>query len=200
MNVPLELVFRGVERTEGVENLINERVRKLHRICKYINSVRVAVEKPQTHQEIGNPFRIRVEMRVPPGHDLVVRRESSEGDMHDPLGMMIRLAFDAGERQLRKLVGKQRYDTKNHIDPWSVGTVVKLFGKEDYGFIKAMAGDRDIYFHKHSVLNGAFEKLVVGTVVRFFEESGDEGPQASTVHILEKAPMAQIEISARSAG
>jgi len=181
MNTPLEVVFRGVERTEDIDEIITKRTEKLQHLCGHIISLRIAVERPQLYQDIGNPYRIRLDLRVPPGHELVVRRESSEGDMHDSLGMMVRLAFDAAERQVHKLRAKQRYDVKHHLDSWTMGTIVKKFAENGYGFIRTV-GDRDVYFHKNSVLRGNFEKLTVGTVVKFTEEEGVDGPQASTVH------------------
>jgi cold shock CspA family protein len=41
--------------------------------------------------------------------------------------------------------------------------------------------EREVYFNANSVLNGYFKKLKVGDEVRFVEEMGDQGPQASTV-------------------
>jgi cold shock CspA family protein len=49
-----------------------------------------------------------------------------------------------------------------------------------YGFLTSDDG-REIYFHKNSVLGRAFPPLHVGTAVRFVEEAGEKGPQASTV-------------------
>ena len=39
---------------------------------------------------------------------------------------------------------------------------------------------RQLYFHRNSVLGGV-DRLAVGDEVRFTEENGNEGPQASTV-------------------
>jgi cold shock CspA family protein len=36
------------------------------------------------------------------------------------------------------------------------------------------------------VVNASFDQLEPGTEVRFSEEAGDEGPQASTVHVIGK--------------
>jgi cold shock CspA family protein len=61
--------------------------------------------------------------------------------------------------------------------------VLTLFPYEGYGFLQDDLG-REIYFHRNSVLNGHFEKLAEGAEVRFVEEEGDEGPQASTVTLV----------------
>ncbi len=56
---------------------------------------------------------------------------------------------------------------------------------EEFGFLESADG-REVYFHRNSVLDGAFARLQVGSRVSFAEEAGDKGPQASTVHLLGK--------------
>ncbi len=43
-----------------------------------------------------------------------------------------------------------------------------------------------LYFHKNSVLGDEFERLEPGTGVRYVEEQGEKGPQASTIQIMDK--------------
>jgi cold shock CspA family protein/ribosome-associated translation inhibitor RaiA len=198
MKVPMELAFRNVEKTDALLDLINKKVAKLERVCGYISSCRIAIERDQLHQDAGNPWRIRIDMTVPPGHELVVRRESSEGYLHDPLPMMIRLAFDAAQKQLKKLTDLQHYEVKSHVELSTVGTIVRLFPEQDYGFLYTTDG-RDIYFHRNSVLNGDFDRLIIGTTVRFSESMGEAGPQATTVEIIEKPALREPELSTRTA-
>ena len=40
------------------------------------------------------------------------------------------------------------------------------------------------YFHKNSVLNEAFNLLAIGQRVKFSEESGEKGFQASTIRAV----------------
>ena len=61
----------------------------------------------------------------------------------------------------------------------------QLSPEQGYGKIEASDG-RIIYFHKNSILGAEFDKLEVGTEVRFAEEQGERGPQASTVHVIGK--------------
>jgi len=53
------------------------------------------------------------------------------------------------------------------------------------GFIEGGDG-REVYFHRNAVLEG-FDGLQVGSEVRFAEEQGVEGPQASTVSVVGKS-------------
>ena len=50
-------------------------------------------------------------------------------------------------------------------------------------FSKTLDGS-EIYFHKHSVLHDAFDRLTIGSRVAFSEELGEKGEQASTVRPL----------------
>ena len=115
MQIPLEVSYRDVQKTKDLEILLQKKVSKLETICSYITSCRIAIEKTNQHQQNGNPFRVRISLSIPPSHKLVVRRESSEGDIHDDLRAVIGNAFDAARRQLEKLVEKQRNEVKTHL-------------------------------------------------------------------------------------
>ncbi len=185
MQIPFDLTFRNVERTEPIESMIRDKVAKLEKICNYMILCKVAVERDQEHQRTGNPYRVRIDIVVPPGHEIVARRESSRGDMHDPLTTVIRDAFDAARRQLIEIVERQRADAKKHPRQIVEALVVKLVPDEGYGFIRDTTG-REIYFHRNSVLHDDYDRLIIGTGVRFVEEEGEEGPQATSVQIIEK--------------
>jgi ribosomal subunit interface protein len=188
MKVPLELSFRDVEKTPELEDLIRDKVSKLERYCDHLNSCRVAVEKPQEHQRSGSPYRVRVNMTVPPGHELAVSREPGEGDLREEIQVAIRDAFDSAARQLKRLVDKQQGEVKQHPEQETMGLVSKLLPEEGYGFIQTQEG-REIYFHRNSVLHDDFDRLETGTGVRYVEEPGEQGPQASTVQIVDKQSM-----------
>jgi cold shock CspA family protein len=185
MEVPLEITFRDVAKNDDVERLIRAKAAELEKVCGDIISCRVAVESPHAHQQSGNPFRVRISLRVPPGRELVVRRESTEGYLHERLSVVISDAFDAISRQLKKLMEKQQGRVKTHPQQERVAFVVRLFPDEGYGFIKTLEG-RELYFHRNSVLNDDFDRLEIGTGVRFVPGAGDEGPKATTVQIVDK--------------
>jgi cold shock CspA family protein/ribosome-associated translation inhibitor RaiA len=185
MQVPLQMSFRRVRKSTAIEDLIRDQAAKLERVCDHIVGCRIAVEKPQKHQKSGNPFRVRIDVTVPPEHELVVTREASEGDLHEQLPTVLRNAFGAMRRQLRKLVEKQHGDIKTHPAQEVGGLVVRLFREQGYGFIKSPDGE-EIYFHKNSLPGDEFERLEIGTGVQWHQEEGNNGPQASTVRIIDK--------------
>ena len=191
MIVPLETYFKGMQKTDALEALIEDQANKLERYCDHIISCRIAVESRHQHQRSGQPFRVRIDIKVPPGHEVVVSKDSGEGDLHDQLQVVLREAFDAAARQLKRIGEKQRGETKRHPDQETDGFVSKLFPDEGYGFIKSLDA-REIYFHQNSVLHDDFDRLDIGTGVRYVEAQGEKGPQASTVDIVDK-PGAHVE-------
>ena len=174
MRVPLKITFRNVRKTPDIEALIGKQTAKLERVCNHIVSCRMAIEKPQEHQRTGNPFRVRIDVTVPPQHELVVIREASEGDLHERLPTVLRGAFGVMRRQV-----------KTHPEQEVGGFVSLLLRREAYGFIKSLDG-REIYFHKNSLPAGEFDRLEIGTGVRWAEEQGEKGPQASSLRIVDK--------------
>lgn len=184
MQIPVEITYRDINKTINIDDLIREKVKKLERICDYLTSCRVAIEKPHRAINVGSPFRVRITMRVPPGHELVVERKPGEVNNSDSLDKVIRFAFDAAKKQLEKLVEKQREKVKNHPQQEVIAIVERINFEEGYGFLRT-AGGREIYFHRNSVLNKDFTRLEEGVGVNFFEEQGEDGPQASSVHVIQ---------------
>lgn len=185
MQVPLEVTFRNLDKTPALEALIEEKVAKLEEVCDHISSCRVAVEKIHTNPDHGSPFRVRLDMTVPPGHELAVTKNPGESTQYTPLDAVVRSAFEAARRQLVKLVDRQQNRTKSHPDQEMGAIVTQLFPEEGYGFLRDLDG-QEIYFHRNSVLNDDFERLTLGTGVHCFVQDGEEGPRASTVQIVSK--------------
>jgi len=114
MNVPVQVSFRGLRKYSDIETLVYEQAGKLEKFCDHVSSCRVAIEKTQYAQRRGNPYRVRIDVTVAPRHELIVRREPSQGDLHYPLSSVILRAFGAMQRQLIKLTHRQRGWTKQH--------------------------------------------------------------------------------------
>jgi ribosome-associated translation inhibitor RaiA/cold shock CspA family protein len=176
MQRPLQITARDFTLSGAVEAEIREKAAALDHYYDRITACDIAVRAPVDHHRKGGPFDVRIRLAVP-GKELVVTRQTEED-----LQVAIREAFDAIRRQLEDYVRALRGDVKEHDGP-PQARVSKLL--QDFGFLETPDG-REIYFHRNSVLNNGFEKLSVGTHVRFAEEHGDQGPQASTVTIMER--------------
>lgn len=173
MQKPLQITADDFALSTAIEAEIRKRAAKLEAFYDGIIGCRVAVAAPVTHHRKGGPFNVRIDLTVP-GAELVVNRQEEED-----LPVAIREAFDAMRRRLEDYARRQRGTVKTHEGP-GAARVSKLFPQEGYGFLETPDG-REIYFHSNSVLPPGFAQLQVGMAVRFVEEQGYEGPQASTV-------------------
>jgi ribosomal subunit interface protein len=108
MHLPIEISYRGVEKTDQLDQLIRSKAERLDHFCDHISRCDVVVEHPNQAQHNGNPFRVRIDVTVPPGHELVADEKQGAHEMHEPLGKVINDAFKAMERQLKTLMEKQR--------------------------------------------------------------------------------------------
>ncbi|MBC5795769.1 cold shock domain-containing protein [Sphaerospermopsis sp. LEGE 00249] len=188
MKIQPEITYRNVEKSEAIDNLVHEKIAKLENICNYINSCHIAIEKIHDRPRSGSPYRVRIDLTVPPGHELAAEKNPGEGVQYQPLDAVVRETFDAMRQQLVKLTQLQRASEqagRYEEAQESTGLVTKLFREDGYGFLKTLDG-REIYFHQNSVLHHDFDRLGIGTGVHFSLEDGEEGPQASTVKIVDK--------------
>lgn len=184
MKLPLQITFRDIEHSDAVAAHVTRRAEKLDRLFDGIVRCHVVVSVPHRHHQHGRRFHVLVDMTVP-GQELAVSRSPVENAKYEDMHASIEDAFDDAERVLEDYAKKLRREVKTRHGS-SHGRVARIFAAEGYGFIEAEDG-RDIYFHKKSVLRGHFDRLLVGTLVRYAEEDGDKGPQASTVDIAGRA-------------
>lgn len=183
MKQPLQIEFRDIPPSEAVEAKIRQKAEKLDEFYEHIMTCRVMIEAPHGHHHQGRLYHVRIDLTVPNG-EIVVNRSPKEHHAHEDAYVAIRDAFNAARRKLQDYARKQRGDVKRHETP-PHGTVSELVPYENYGRIETMDG-REIYFHRNSLVDGDFDALEMGDQVRFVEETGDNGPQASTVHLIGK--------------
>jgi len=180
MQIPLKITFKDIPQSDFVEGRIREKVAKLEKFAGDITSCRVTIEAPHQHHNKGNLYNIKVDVTLP-GEEIVANRHPDQHHAHEDIYVAIRDAFNATQRQLEDYVRRRRGKVKTH-DSEPHGKIISLVPYEDYGLIQTDDG-REIYFHRNSVLEEDFDKLEIGTSVHFSEEMGDNGPQASTIHV-----------------
>ena len=199
MQITPIISFRGIGSPAGLEEEIRERIAKLETYGGSVTGCRVLVELAARHHQRGNHYHVRIDLTVP-GEEIVVSHDASphgpaldaalpkltKEDAADPERQFARVAiheaFDAARRRLQDFMRRQRGAVKaSSRQPR--GRVVRLSPIDEYGYIEAEDG-HEVYFQKSSVLGNAFDRLAVDSAVSFVEESGDKGPQASTVRLL----------------
>ncbi len=206
MQSQLQITFRNMKPLKETEVWIREAVAKLENLYGQIMGCRVELQLPHNYHKKGGLYHVRIDLTVP-GGEIVVKREPSlssrarhlkEPELkkhaevntpHKDLRRAIDDAFKATGRRLQDYARRQRGAVKSRA-PLPEAHVSKILAKEGYGFLTSDDG-REIYFHKNSVLGQAFPRLKVGMMVRFAEEAGEKGPQASTVHIIPRQRIRQ---------
>jgi cold shock CspA family protein len=172
MQVAPKFAVRGAVPKAALDE-IQERVARMEHFCDRIVACRVTYESPGRHHRHGL-HRVRIVATVPRA-EIVITRQSDD----DPLAC-VREAFDAMDRRLEDYVRRYRGDVKAAVEP-SIGRVARIFGDRGFGFIESKG--REIYFHRNCVQGAKFDSLEPGMEVRFTEEEGEEGPQASVVFL-----------------
>ena len=207
MEIPLQITFRNMPRSEAIEDNIREKASKLDSFYDRIMSCRVVVEASHRQHRKGKAYEVRIDLTLP-GGELVINRspkrlkaaksspaeqpetklmeshEPSKHGAHADVYVAIRDAFNAAGRKLQDYARRQSGAVKLHEEP-PRARVARLFREKRYGFLETADG-REIYFHGNSVLQPGFGHLNAGAEVYFAEEEGEKGPQASTVRLIEK--------------
>jgi cold shock CspA family protein len=199
MKLPPTITFRRMPTIDALDADIRRRLGKLETYCPSLIRARVLIEPAERHHRAGNRFHIRIDLTVP-GEEIAIAHEASvrptaralgvrkarKQDEPDPahkhLGVAIGDAFAVARRRLQDYVRRQRGSVKQHTAR-SEGRVIRLSPSGQHGFLQAEDG-HEVYFHRNSVLDNAFDNLNVGSRVAFVEERGDKGPQASTVRLV----------------
>jgi cold shock CspA family protein/ribosome-associated translation inhibitor RaiA len=185
MKIKPEITYRHLEKTTAIQSLVEEKITKLEQFCDYMNSCHVVIEKDNDRPSSGSPYRVSIDITIPHGRELAVVKSPDRGKQYPSLETVIRDAFEAARRQLIDLTTEQKGERKLHPEQQVGAIVTKLFIEQGYGFLQEISTGKEIYFHCNSVTNNDFERLKVGSGVRYKETMGEMGPQATTVQILD---------------
>jgi len=187
MQLDLQITVRDAELSEAEERAIREAAAHLETFWNRITSCRVLIEMPRRRGRTGRLFNVRIDLGLP-GGEVVIKRQPRED-----LLTAVQDAFRAAERRVQDAARRVRGDVK--LDRSAPrGIVTRLLPWEGYGFITGDDG-REIYFGRQSVLAGAFDRLEEGMNVRFAEEPGEKGPQATTVAVTRRRRGGRREVT-----
>ncbi len=184
MPADVQISFRGMEPSPSAEAQVRRRAEELQQFSDRISACRVMLEAAHRRHRQGTLYHVRVDLAVP-GGKIVANRDPGEDHAHEDLHVAIRDAFDAARRRLQDHMRRLDGKTKQHEIP-SIGRILRLFAERDYGFLESETGE-EIYLHRNAVVGGEFDRLKVGSRVRYVvdPEEGEKGAQASTVVLLD---------------
>jgi ribosomal subunit interface protein len=192
MQIPLEIAFHNIEKTDWAEDAIRDHVARLEEIYERLITCRVRVDQRATNRQNTIPPVVRIEMSIPGHKDLVVahepdrlQRKFQSPDLHNAINEAFRIA----ERQLSQFK-EQQTDHKAELRHESakefLGQIAEMNRDEDFGFLLTKEGGL-LYFHRNSVLSGDFDDFERGQEVHYVEDVGDTGPIATKVRIKTQA-------------
>ena len=181
MQLPLQITFRQMDASPALESRIRALADRLEKFSPQIVRCHVIVQPVPHHQQQGALHEFRIDITLP-DKQIAIRRAGPTNHAHEDPYVALRDAFRAARRKLADYERKRRGDVKQHVAP-EHGRICELDSDRGCGRIETDDG-RLIYFHRNSILGSRFQDLATGTEVRFAEEAGDRGPQASTVHVI----------------
>lgn len=184
MQVPAQIDFQGMDPAPELRQRAEDWIDKLETRFGRITSCRVVIKAPGEKHKTGGLYEVNIELALPDGRSVTAARTPPADERFQLARFAIDEAFKRARRRLQDQAGRMRGQVKAHATP-PVGTVIDLHRDEGYGFIRT-TDDRNVYFHRNSVLEEGFDKLEIGARVSFSEEQGVKGAQASTVHVLGK--------------
>lgn len=184
MQTAPEIQFQGMAGMPAVRDAIDKHVAELEQRWGRITACRVVVKAPGQHHRQGGLYEVHVRLALPDGREVNVARTPPADERHADLIFAVDDAFKHARRQLQDQVRHAQGRIKHREGP-AAGTVVRIDPSGEFGFIET-ADRQEIYFHRNSVLDGAFPRLEVGSRVTYAEEPGEKGAQATTVKLSGK--------------
>lgn len=189
MQRPLQITFKNMASSPSLEALIRERVERLEKFYPRLTGCRVVVEVPHRASETGKvPLAVSVEADIPGRWAVVGRDEEERREVKQDQTAALNNAFEAVERQLKKLGDIRSDEGGGSENLGRTGMVVRLFPPQNYGFIE-IDNSPELYFTRNAVVGGSFDELQIGMMVDVTPatDEGPMGPQASSVRLLNRS-------------
>jgi putative sigma-54 modulation protein len=111
MHTPVEIHFHGIEKSEAIEERVQEKVAKLAKHFGRMTRCRVVLEAPHRSPQKPKVFQIKIEISLPRRRPIVVCHEREGSHAHEELPLAIRDAFEAALRKVDD-VGSKSIRTK----------------------------------------------------------------------------------------
>jgi cold shock CspA family protein/flavin-binding protein dodecin len=184
MQTPPQIEFQNVSPTQAARDAVEKHVDGLEQRWGRVTACRVVVKGPSERHRTGGLYDVHIRLVLPDGREVNVERTAPADERRADLNFAINDAFKRARRHLQDLARRAQGRVKHSNGP-TVATVARLDPSGEFGFLETADG-QEIYFHRNSVLDDAFERLAVGSRVTFAEELGEKGAQASTVKPIGK--------------
>ena len=154
MQRPVQITSRDFQLTPAMEAQIRERADDLQLYFPRLTGCHVVVEAPVHHHRKGGPFNVRI--KSPRRRERTISRSNRQAA--DDLAIAIRDAFDAARRRLEDHLREAQARRQGARAAVCLAALLAFSRREGYGFLET-PDNREIYFHRHSVLDEHFDDL-----------------------------------------
>jgi ribosomal subunit interface protein len=104
----LQIKFHGMDPSDALAALVEERARKLDRFCDRIVHCRVFIEAPHHSRRHGHHYEVRIDL-ILPGEELFVGRTPLKRALDEDAYRAVGHAFDVLERLLVEERARRRH-------------------------------------------------------------------------------------------
>lgn len=183
MQSPPTITYRNMSPSRAIDDHINRRLEELEKYHPRIVGCDVVIDAPQKPKRNARDFEVRLTIRVP-GPDIYVAQHVGRSGAVEDVNLAIHSAFDSARRILKEQKRAMSRQEIKHHPPVTRGRIDRLFEGEGYGYAITDDG-REVFFERDSLVSGDWEKLKVDGRIRFREASGEKGPYATNVSIVD---------------
>ena len=108
MQIPLQITYRGLERSAALDDAIREKAAKLEQLHHGLISCRVVIEQSGQHKHQGREFTVHLDVKAP-GAEFAVTHDHDEDAF-----VAVRDAFAAMKRRVESHAQRQHGEVKRH--------------------------------------------------------------------------------------
>ncbi|HEY5380507.1 MAG TPA: HPF/RaiA family ribosome-associated protein [Pseudolabrys sp.] len=191
MQISPEIAFHNIEPSDAAKEAIDSHIDRLERIFGHMTTCRVRIDQRNQNPSESMPPVVHIEISVPGHKDIVVAHEPGHllrkfqaPDLRNAINEAFRIAEQRLAKFKDKMTDREAAVTHEAAHEFR-GQIAELHPSENYGYVLTNEGGL-LYFHRNSILVGDFDGLRRGDDVTYVEGSGDTGPTASKVRVLER--------------
>jgi len=101
MKPAVDVLYRDLESSPALNEIISKKLEKLNRYSDQIIHSRVVLDTPHNHKHKGKQFRASIEIDIK-GHPIAVAQDN------ESIHLAVRDAFITAERKVKQIAARQR--------------------------------------------------------------------------------------------
>jgi ribosomal subunit interface protein len=101
MKSAVDVVYRDLDSSAALNNIITKKLEKLNRYTDQIVHSRVVLDAPHQHKHKGKQYRASIELDIK-GHPIAITQDD------ESIHIAVREVFSSAERKVKQLAARQR--------------------------------------------------------------------------------------------